>query len=598
MPQIELNKLLRLHANWYIVSSKLDASAGRVDILIRQREAAPEAGLGKTITLRHLPLAGLRTYLQVPITDLELSATASSFTTEMEAYILNILRHSDTTNAAAKLADITEDEAKAVRDRANQKAGTSNLIRAPIFKPITPAKRSITEPNQLVHTSKIPLETHDCWQKFINGEIPIRSGFIALQMLLQRVRQNIATNQTESTRLNNVRILRQYFIKNESRLQPELNILTAATPATTPPSPTTVTDLPGITHPCWEQIVNGTLNISTNHLGLQMMVERTRLSAESNPSQALKSAAANILYRFFAKHKNYLQTEIYQLSKVISSLDTAPVFPTLDNVSAISESANSILSIPPASDPVWQRIITKQIIITTNTDKLKMMMGHIQQSVERNPSQTSKMVAATTLHKFFTKYQNHLQMEISQICKAAKSLTTETTSPLLPATDASWLKLINGELAVKTDSIALQMMLERLRISIQKSPTQATKIAGVKILRQYFLKHQNHLQTEIQQLNQVSASLGVTTMQFASDTTLSLPPVTDASWLKLINGELSVRTDLIALQMMLERLRISIQKNPTQATKTAGAKILRQYFLKHQNKHQAELSYLLASGRQ
>ncbi|MDZ7736473.1 MAG: hypothetical protein U5P41_10490 [Gammaproteobacteria bacterium] len=54
-------------------------------------------------------------------------------------------------------------------------------------------------------------------------------------------------------------------------------------------------------------------------------------------------------------------------------------------------------------------------------------------------------------------------------------------------------------------------------------------------------------------------------------------------------------TDAVGLKMMLERIRLSIENNPSEASRLAGAKILRQYFIKHQSKHRAELEQLRAA---
>jgi hypothetical protein len=76
---------------------------------------------------------------------------------------------------------------------------------------------------------------------------------------------------------------------------------------------------------------------------------------------------------------------------------------------------------------------------------------------------------------------------------------------------------------------------------------------------------------------------------------VTIPDINHPSWQRLINGEVEIVTDAVGLKMMLERIRLSIENNPSQASRLAGAKILRQYFIKHQNKHRAELAQLRAA---
>ncbi|MDZ7736472.1 MAG: hypothetical protein U5P41_10485 [Gammaproteobacteria bacterium] len=51
-------------------------------------------------------------------------------------------------------------------------------------------------------------------------------------------------------------------------------------------------------------------------------------------------------------------------------------------------------------------------------------------------------------------------------------------------------------------------------------------------------------------------------------------------------------TDAVSLKMLLERIRQAIAKKPTEANRLAGARMLRQYFIKNQHRHAAEIATL------
>ena len=212
-----------------------------------------------------------------------------------------------------------------------------------------------------------------------------------------------------------------------------------------------------------------------------------------------------------------------------------------------------------------------------------MMMERVRLSVERNPTEATQKAGIKILHQFFSKHQSRLQSEIQQL---GGTPATGQTSAVPPVSSPVWQEIITGHKTVDTSAVGLQMMMERVRLSVERNPTEATQKAGIKILHQFFSKHQSRLQSEIQQLG------GATT---SAAQTLTVPPDSHPSWQRLINGELEIKTDVVALKMMLERIRISIENNPSDASRIAGAKILRQYFLKHQSKHQAELDQLLAA---
>ena len=151
------------------------------------------------------------------------------------------------------------------------------------------------------------------------------------------------------------------------------------------------------------------------------------------------------------------------------------------------------------------------------------------------------------------------------------------------------------------------MMIERVKLSVEKSPDEQSHLAGAKILHQFFVKHKNRLQSELHQLGtriktreQVDPMdqtveiprMDVTTTMPAS---VGVPPINHECWQKLIDGKIDIKTNAVGLQMMLERVRLSIQRNPTDNNRAAGIKILHQYFLKHQARHREEIQALLGN---
>ncbi len=601
MHEIELiSQLLKLDDDWHVVSAEVDEPSNRIDITLHQGPQQKKKFFGRgnkdneqeTIALRHLPFAGMRTYLHVPKPAANASAkkvwaaAGSSFTVEMEAFIVSALRSCHTIQAVTQLAHLSGAEAREVSERtgiAPEHHEPSQTASAPAAAPIN-VEHVASNSFELDQVSNLPSEIDDAWQRLINGEIPIQSSSVALQMLLQRVRQNIIENPTEVTRLASKRTLRQYFIKNQGKHQAEISMLTGDVAAmmSRPEATRTTKGLPRADDLCWQRIINGSLKIDTNEVGLQMIMERVRLSVERNPSEDARVAGSRILHQFFSKHQSRLRSEIQQIGGTSADARTT---------SATGQS----LTPPPATASVWQDIVTGQKTIDTSAVGLQMMMERVRLSVERNPSEASRMAGAKILHQFFLKHQTRLQAEIQQIGGSAASTKTTTgagqtlTPP--PATATVWQDIVTGKKAIDTSAVGLQMMMERVRLSVERNPSDASKQAGAKIIHQFFLKHQTRLHSEIQQIGGTVAASG-TIHRSAS---VSVPADSHPSWQKLINGELEIKTDVVALKMMLERIRISIENNPSDASRVAGAKILRQYFLKHQSKHQAELDQLLAA---
>ncbi len=510
-----LTQILNLGEEWHVKSAEVDQPSNRLDITIAYGPAKKKSLFGRNktdddiqnITLRHLPIFGMRTFLHVPGPDaLEnnkvWNPAGSKLTNEMEEFLVAILNNTNSNQAASKLSGISSAEVREVSERTG--AGADNLADA--LSNVASAASSSnsmvsdyteTKSFELIEHSDVPAETHDNWQRVITGEIPIQTNAVGLQMLLQRIRQDIANNPSEIARINSAKLLRQYFVKNQKQHKADIAIISG----NTGPSVQTATvsqaavegGFPADNHAVWQKIINGEIQIQTSNVALQMMMERVRQSVERNPSDSSRQAGTKILRQFFIKHQDRLSNEAQQMG--IGLLTPAASFDAA-NVSIPAENANC------------------------------------------------------------------------------------------------WQDLINGSLKIQTNAVGLQMMMERVRQSVEKNSSDANRTAGIKILRQYFIKHQASAQNEILQLNGISGTIPTTV---ASSGPATIPAESHPSWQRLINGDLVLDTDIVALKMMLQSVRISIEKNPSEASRQAGAKILRQYFIKHQSKHITELNQLIAA---
>lgn len=511
-----LSQVLNFGDEWHIQSAEVDQPSNRLDITIGFGPAKKKSFFGSNkvesstplVTLRHLPILGMRTFLHVPEqgsveSDKIWSPAGSKLTNEMEEFLVEILNNSKSNQATSRISGITAAEVREVSERTG--AGTDDLADAlSSVASAATANNTLTDYNEeksfelIQHSDVVPPETHENWQRIINGDIPIQTTAVGLQMLLQRIRQDIANNPSEISRIKSAKLLRQYFVKNQKLHKAEIAAISGIAEQTI--AQDSGADhvmgqggFPAENHAVWQNIIDGDLQIQTSNVALQMMMERVRQSVEKNPSEASMQAGRKILRQFFIKHKDRLTNEAKQMG--IST--TAPVDIAAADVSVPAENA---------------------------------------------------------------------------VC---------------------WQQLINGTLKIHTNAVGLQMMMERVRQSVEKNNSDANRTAGIKILRQYFIKHQASAQSEVQQLNGLSGIVAAATS--SNNAPAAVPAESHPSWQRLIDGDLVLDTDIVALKMMLQSVRISIEKNPTEASRHAGAKILRQYFIKHKNKHKTELNQLIAA---
>ena len=510
-----LTLLLNLGDEWHINTVEVDQPSNRIDITIAHGPKKKKSFFGKSkpngdvrsIKLRHLPISGMRTYLHVPLpgtidSTKSWAPTGSQMTNEMEAFLVDILNNTKSNQAAAKISGVTAAEIREVSERTGAGADNladalSNVANATNTSASNPTDYFDTKSFELIENTNIPPETHDNWQRIINGDEIIQTKAVGLQMLLQRVRQDIANNPSEVSRIKSAKLLRQYFIKNQNKHKADIALISGSS----------------------------TQAANQEQIGI--------LSSESSD------------------------------------------FPAVNN-------------------QIWQKVINADLQIQTSNVALQMMMERVRQSVERNSSESSRQAGAKILRQFFIKHKERLSSEIQQMgIRVAEPETPRGAETTIPTENADcWQQLINGALKVQTNAVGLQMMMERVRQSVEKNTSESNRMAGIKILRQYFLKHQAASQSEIRQLN---GQVGNLSTYNNDNNQATIPPENHPSWQRLIDGDLVINTDIVALKMMLQSIRISIQNNPTDATRTAGTKILRQYFVKHQNKHRTELDQLIAA---
>ena len=622
MQDLDLCKqLLGLTGPWQVEAVEVDQPSNRLDIYIGFGTAGkkgvfssggqnrcpechtelPRTGEFEAITLRHLPVAGLRTYLHVPpngavecdqidcICMRDWMASTTKFTQAMEDHIIQALQHASTNQMAGKLAGVSSSEAREI----SEATGVVPSGQATTAEPAAAAETSDSNEFAIEETGNVPGASHNGWQRLINGELSLQTDSVALRMLLQRIRSNLEKNPSQQTRLAGAQSLRQFFLKNQQLLHREIEMLSSEEPAFSSGEATSEagsSGLPPESAAVWQQLINDELRLDTRVVGLQMMIQRVRQSIEQKPTEGNKLAGARILRQFFAKHQSRLANEISQLTgRPSQPASAAPA--TAVTASATTDNK----TLPGERDPVWQKLISGDITIDSDVISLKMLLQRVRQAVDRNPAEGNRIAAAKILRQYFEKNRSKHAAEISQLQAGASATSAHaaiTADSLPPEDHPNWQRLINGDIALHTDTVSLRMLLERIRQAIASKPTDANRIAGARMLRQYFAKNQHRHGNEIAALAGADSGVQETADTAEDEHSSTVPGIKDPSWQRLINGELQIMTDAVGLRMMLERIRLSIENNPSEASRLAGARILRQYFIKNQSKHRAELEQL------
>ncbi len=152
----------------------------------------------------------------------------------------------------------------------------------------------------------------------------------------------------------------------------------------------------------------------------------------------------------------------------------------------------------------------------------------------------------------------------------------------------SWQLLLSGKLSIRSNVVALNMLMQHVCKKYSESPGIETGTAGAESLRQFFVRNERLLEQEINQLNNRS-STGLKPMKSGSPTgDDNLPAESDPVWKRLILGEYKLETRKVALQMILARL----QRNSNRDTLLTDIHVLRQFFVKNNSQLGREIAQL------
>lgn len=501
-----LQQLLKLEKPWVVSSFEIDAPSNRLDIYIGAKQKKSFLGLKKNKqssdnnVYRHLTVWNMRTYIHVPTNDAVTvdkiwAPAGSNCTIEMENHVINILENSSSKQAAASISGLSLAEIRAISDRtgAGNKEPEQHAAQSQNNTGITIETVSgyNSEKSFVIDSDEIPAKTDDCWRQLIDGHLQLGKSPVALQMLMQKIRQQLSNHYSETNMIKAADVLRQYFVKNKSLHQHEIEALRNSSTDSIKAKvidTETVPGIPAVQASVWQQVIQGNIQINTSDIALQMMIERVRQTTERNSSEAGMLAAIKILRQFFLKHLARLGSEVEQLCQYAG---------TTRHLTHEVKAA----TIPGEDDKCWQQLIDGQLTIRTNTVGLQMMIERIRRAISRNNTATNRMAATKMLRQYFIKHQASARNELAQLTTKTKQRTASVTDlNVPPVAHPSWQRIINGEVQISTDAVALKMMLQSIRLSVENNPGEAARAAAAKILRQYFLKHQSSHRTEIEQL--------------------------------------------------------------------------------------------------
>lgn len=437
-------QILELSDPWQVDSIKIDQPSRRLDIYLgfgvstkksrfsilppnglfgtgRQpscphcHAVLPRNNTFETVSLRHLPIAGMRTYLHVPAPGTVQSrqphcfcmrkwaAANTEFTEAMRDYVLTVLRTVPSGESAAQLAGVSYSEVRQICKACgfsltgHERPRVDNTV-----VEVAGSRFGFQAPDSL----PIPEENHPGWSRFIDGELTIQAESIALRMLLQRMHADREKGLDEQARRSWIRLLRSFFIKNQQLLKREINLLHGNAPAAAAPNEEAEKNVvvPREGDRVWQALINGEIVLPNDSVSLKMLLTRIRQVITRNPTEANRREGASALRQYFLKNQQRLTAEIRVLKDGKTAVNVA--LPRSDDQDCI---------VPSIAHPGWQRLIDGEIRIATDTVALRMLLGRIRQSLEKNQSVSRKLACTQLLRNYFLKHQNRHRKDLEML---------------------------------------------------------------------------------------------------------------------------------------------------------------------------------------
>lgn len=435
-------QILELSDPWQVDSIKIDQPSRRLDIYIGfgvskksrfglaplndffrgtgQRTCPhcstplPSTGVFATVCLRHLPIAGLRTFLHVPSPGTVRSsqpncfcmrkwaASDTEFTEAMRDYVLGVLRTVPSSNTAAQLTGISHRELQ----RICEASGFTPARPGQATDSDTAAKTSAARTGLAVRDlATVPDENHPGWARLISGKLTIQADSIALRMLLQRMRADLEEKTDRDSQLAWIRMLRTFFIKSQQLLQREIEQLNDnGVSQAVADDGEKDSMVPGVDERIWQELINGDLSLPEGSVSSKMLLARIRHGITRDPNEANRREGAAALRQYFLKNRQRLATEISFLNGEKTRVQHE-----------LPDSGEQGSAVPSIAHPCWQRLIDGDIHLVTDTLALKMLLGQIRRSLEKNQSASITLACTKLLRHYFLKHQNLHQKDLETL---------------------------------------------------------------------------------------------------------------------------------------------------------------------------------------
>lgn len=227
--------------------------------------------------------------------------------------------------------------------------------------------------------------------------------------------------------------------------------------------------------------------------------------------------------------------------------------------------------VPAQNDPIWLRLLQKDLQLETNSVPLRLLISKLCAEVsgaEDHSSATEKCI--TDLRSFFVKNAGNLPRELEQLSGPLQAKRKPRKFSLLLAGESNpiWLDIIKGDFDLESNSLSLNFFLTRLRQQFRQQPELQGSLSGT--LRDYFKQNQKQLLSELKVM-----TLAIRSKKYSAST-VSIPSLEHPIWMRLLKDKM-LSPKSLNFKLLLGNLRAALGQDPTEDMLLSAATKLRKF---------------------
>lgn len=300
------------------------------------------------------------------------------------------------------------------------------------------------------------------------------------------------------------------------------------------------------------------------------------------------------------KYSNFLRQQVVHLHALDARRDQIAhslalpaqlVETILEDLSGVSTQIQALSGMPMELDPVWERVLRGEILLTTQTLPLKLLLSKLQLATAGISRSADLIPLAMDLRKFFIANAWILGREIEQIfgstlLPAQRKAAEPVQKLVLPALiNPVWQELITGKVNLRSGNVALNLLISRQRIQHESGSNPRSRLEAIEVLREYFHKNHRSLQPELLLLNRACA--------MREKTRYRLPEADHLVWQQILEDDTVIPSNHMAYKLLLTRLRAQVRHQPSNAIKLDAANRIREFIKQNHKSMKQELVYLI-----